>query len=144
MVGRASICCAIGGITLLGAIVRIVGLGSEPLWLDEAYTADFTKLTLGGWSFDPVYNKANPPGYIVLMKAWVQISRSDEWVRASSVIAGVLTIPLVYAISARMGNRHAGLVAALLLALAGYHVHYSQEARVYAILTFLVAVILLA
>ena len=45
------------------------------------------------------------------MKAWVQISRSDEWFRASSVIAGVLTIPLVYAISARMGNRRAGLVA---------------------------------
>ena len=136
---------AIGGITLLGAAVRIFGLGSEPMWLDETHTVDFTKLTLGElWSFDPVYNKANPPGYIVLMKAWAQFSRSDEWFRAPSVIAGVLTIPLVYAICARMGNRRAGLVAALLLALAGYHVHYSQEARVYAILTFLVAVILLA
>lgn len=136
---------AIGGITLLGALVRIVGLGSEPFWLDEAHTANFTTLTLGElWSFDPVYNRANPPGYIVLMKAWAQISRSEEWFRASSVIAGVITIPLLYLICARMGNRRAGIVAALVLALAGYQVRYSQEARAYAILTMLVGIVILA
>lgn len=136
---------AISGITLLGALVRIVGLGSEPFWLDEAHTANFTTMTLGElWSFDPLYNRANPPAYIVLMKAWAQISRSEEWFRAPSVLAGVLTIPLLYLICARMGSRRAGVLAALLLALAGYQVHYSQEARAYAILTMLVAVVILA
>jgi len=136
---------AIGGITLLGATIRLIGLGSEPFWLDEAHTANFTTLTMSElWSFDPVYNRANPPGYIVLMKAWAQISRSEEWFRASSVIAGVLTIPLLYLSCARMGSRRAGLVAALLLALAGYQVRYSQEARAYAILTMLVALAILA
>ncbi len=136
---------AIGAITILGAAVRLLGLGSEPFWLDEAHTANFTTLTFGElWSFDPVYNRANPPGYIVLMKAWAQVSRSEEWFRAPSLIAGVITIPLLYLICARMGSRRAGIVAALLLALAGFHVKYSQEARAYAILTMLVAIVILS
>jgi hypothetical protein len=43
-----------------------------------------------------------------------------------------------------MGSRRAGLVASALLAVAGFHIQYSQEARAYAILTFLVAVVVLA
>jgi mannosyltransferase len=133
------------GITILAAVLRVAGLGSEPFWLDEAHTANFTKLTLGElWSFDPVYDSANPPGYIVLMKAWVQVSRSEEWFRASSLIASVGTVPLIYLICARMGNRRAGLVASATMAFAGYQVRYSQEARSYAILTFLVAIAILA
>jgi uncharacterized membrane protein len=136
---------AVAGITILGAAVRIFGLGSEPLWLDEAHTADFTKLTLGElWSYDPVYNKANPPGYILLVKAWVQISRSDEWFRALSVVAGVVTIPIVYLVGSRMGSRRAGIVASALLAVAGFHVRYSQEARAYAVITLLAAIVILA
>jgi mannosyltransferase len=135
----------LGAITLVAAAVRIFGLESESFWLDEARTAELTTLTFGElWSFDAEYITSNPPAYIVLMKAWVQISRSDFWFRAPSMIAGVLTIPLVYLIGARMGSRKAGLVAASLLALAGHHVRYSQEARAYAILTFLVAVVILS
>ena len=132
-------------ITIIGGALRFVGLGADSFWLDEALTADFTRLSFGElWSYDPVYNKANPPGYIALMKLWVQISRSDEWFRASSALAGTLTLPVVYLIGARMGSRRGGLMAAAVLALAGFHVRYSQEARTYAILTFFVALIVLA
>lgn len=135
----------LGVITVVGAALRFFALGSDSFWLDEAHTADFTTLTFSElWSYDPPYNKANPPGYIAFMKAWVQISRSDEWFRASSAIAGTLTIPVVYFIGARMGSRRGGLMAAALLAVAGFHVRYSQEARAYAILTLAVALILLA
>ena len=132
-------------ITIIGGALRFIGLGADSFWLDEALTADFTTLSFGElWSYDPVYNKANPPGYIALMKIWVQVSRSDEWFRASSALAGTLTLPVVYLIGARMGSRRGGLMAAAVLAVAGLHVRYSQEARTYAILTFFVALIVLA
>jgi uncharacterized membrane protein len=133
----------ISAITLIGALVRVFGLGSEPLWLDEAYTAHYTTLTPSQlWNSDVLFN--NPPGYILLMKAWAQISRTDEWFRVPSVVAGVLTIPVIYLIGVRMGSRRAGLVAAFLFALAGYQVRYSQEVRAYSIVTLLVAIALLA
>lgn len=133
------------GIVIIGAAVRIYGLGKHSFWLDEAHSAAYTQLSVADlWSFDDPFDRSNPPGYILLLKIWAQVSRSDEWLRTSSVLAGVAVLPIVYAIGARLGSRSAGLIAAAYLALAGYHVRYSQEARSYALIVLLTAVAFLA
>lgn len=129
------------GIVIVGAAVRIYALGKHSFWLDEAHSAAYTKLSITDlWSFDDPYDRSNPPGYILLLKIWGQLSRSDEWLRALSVLSGVAVLPVVYAIGTRLGSRSAGLLAAGYLAIAGYHVRYSQEARAYALIVFLTAV----
>jgi mannosyltransferase len=90
---------ALVAIVLVGAALRLAGLGAEPFWLDEAHTANFTTLTVSElWSFDDPFDTVNPPGFILLMKIWTQVSRSDEWFRLLSALAGTATIPIVYAI----------------------------------------------
>lgn len=132
-------------ILAVGAALRLYALGDDPFWLDEAHTANFTKLSLGellSWS-DP-YDRGNPPGYILLLKAWVQISRSDFWMRALSALAGILTLPIVYLIGLRVFSRRVALLAMGFLALAGYHIRFSQEARVYALVGLVAAGVMLA
>jgi len=132
-------------ILVVGAALRLYALGDDPFWLDEAHTANFTRLTLGellSWS-DP-YDRGNPPGYILMLKAWTQVSRSDVWMRASSALAGILTLPVVYLIGIRLFSRRAALVAMAFLAVAGYHIRFSQEARVYALVGLVAAGVILA
>jgi 4-amino-4-deoxy-L-arabinose transferase-like glycosyltransferase len=132
-------------IVLVGAALRIYALGDDAFWLDEAHSAAYTRLGVGDlWSFDRPFDRSNPPGYILLLKIWVQVSGSDEWFRASSVLAGVATLPVLYVTGVRLGNGRAGLIAAGYLAVNGFHVRYSQEARAYTLLVLLAAVAFLS
>jgi mannosyltransferase len=133
------------GILLVGAALRLYALDDDPFWLDEAHTANFTTLSLPqllSWS-DP-YDLGNPPGYVLLLKVWVQVSRSDVWMRTFSALAGVLTLPVVYLIGLRLFGRRVALVAMAFLALAGYHIRFSQEARTYALVGLVAAGVMLA
>ena len=60
--------------------------------------------------------------------------------RLVSVIAGTLTVVVVYALAARLTNRSAALCASLVLAVSPLHLWYSQEARMYALAVLLVGV----
>ena len=145
MIARRRIDPILVAIVVLAAGLRLVGLDAEPFWLDEAHTANFTRLTLAElWSFDDPFDTVNPPGFIVLMKLWSQVSRSDLWFRLLPAIAGIATIPIVHAIGRRVMNRRVGLIAAGLLAVSGYHVRYSQEARAYSLITLCAAAALWA
>jgi uncharacterized membrane protein len=54
------------------------------------------------------------------------------------MLAGTATIPVVYFLGKEVVNEKVGLVAALLLAVAPYHIYYSQEARMYTFTTLFV------
>jgi hypothetical protein len=58
--------------------------------------------------------------------------------RSLSVLFGVLTVPLIYAVARQLfRSRLAGLLAALLVVVSPLHIWYSQEVRMYTLLTFL-------
>jgi len=59
--------------------------------------------------------------------------------RSLSVLAGVATVPLVALLGAALAGRTAGAVAALLLAFSPLHMYYSQEIRMYSLVTALCA-----
>ena len=129
----------------IGAALRFYGIGDDSFWLDEAHTARFTKLGLGElWDWSDPYDRGNPPGYVTLLKAWAQVSRSDGWLRSFSAVAGTLTIPVTFLIGARIRNARLGLMAATLLALSGYHIRFSQEARTYALVGLVAAIAILS
>jgi mannosyltransferase len=128
-------------IMLVATAVRVFAIGEQSFWLDEAHTAEYARMDVDDlWSFDDLYDRANPPGYILLVKVWWQISKSDEWLRMLSALAGILTVPVVFAIGRRVSGTRAGLWAAGFLAVAGFHVRYSQEARAYSLVTLMAAI----
>lgn len=130
----------LGLILIVATTVRVYAIGEQSFWLDEAHTAEYARMDVDDlWSFENLYDRANPPGYVLLVKIWWQISKSDEWIRMLSVLAGVATVAVVFAAGKKVAGTSAGLWAAAFLAIAGFHVRYSQEARAYALVTLCAA-----
>ncbi|RME50542.1 MAG: phospholipid carrier-dependent glycosyltransferase, partial [Deltaproteobacteria bacterium] len=122
---------------LLALLLRGIDLGRDELWFDEAYTAlvAASPATL----FDEVENDAGPPGYYLWMACWVRVfGDSEAALRLPSLLAGALTVPLLYRVGVAAGSGVAGCLAAFLLTISPLHVHYSREARVYALFLLVV------
>jgi 4-amino-4-deoxy-L-arabinose transferase-like glycosyltransferase len=127
-------------ITGLGLILRLFGLGARPLWFDEVISAvyarqdwpDLLRLNTGD---------NHPPGYYLALKAWLTLFGREDWViRLFSVGPGVAAIWLTWLIGRRIFPERAeiALTAAALMAVSPFQVYFSQEARNYSSLAFLV------
>lgn len=74
----------------------------------------------------------HPPGYYLMMLAWTKIFGSGiGWLRLPSVLFGTASIFLVFLLGWLEKNTTAGLLAALLVALNGHQVFWSQLAKNY-------------
>jgi mannosyltransferase len=131
---RAVALAVLALVVVAAALLRFPSLGEQGLWRDEAATW----LQVNGSLGEVISRTATdnyPPLYNLLAWSSVQLFGGAEWVlRLPSAVLGVLNVALLYGLGARIGGRGVGLVAAALLALSGYHVWYSQEARMYALL----------
>lgn len=127
----------LGVTTLFGAALRLHLLGARSLWIDEAASVQFATLPWRSflrtlWSY-----QGNMTLYYFLLRAWIHLGDSEFVVRSLSVLFGVLTIPAVYFLAARLFDRPTGLTSAVLLSVHSFHIHWSQETRAYTLLTLL-------
>jgi 4-amino-4-deoxy-L-arabinose transferase-like glycosyltransferase len=79
-----------------------------------------------------------PPLYFAAAWLTTQLGDTAELLRAPSLIAGALAIPLVYMLGTRTVGRRAALVATAFTALSPFMIYYSAEARGYALMMALV------
>ena len=126
------------GITLMAFALRLYRLDAQSLWYDEGVTADIAQRSLAEltrWTADDI----QPPLYYYLVAALGRLAGWSEWsLRFPSAAWGTLLVPLLAAVAAALSRRRAaGVLAALLGALHPLLVYYSQEARMYAMLTAL-------
>jgi uncharacterized membrane protein len=122
-------------ILLMALMTRSYHLGRLGFWYDEgasAYLAEAVRANV--WIFD-----LHPPLYIALLAVWGFVSNGDLWLRSLSVVFGVATVGVVSAIGQALFTRATGLWAAALLSVTYFHVKYSQEARMYALMGLLFA-----
>jgi 4-amino-4-deoxy-L-arabinose transferase-like glycosyltransferase len=128
---------ALLAIVLLGAYLRIESLDAAPLWFDER---DTDRIVHNAHSVEEVLankqtrNFEHPPGYFLLAYATVHVVDRPFAVRWPAAAAGVLGILTTFALAKRTFGHRAGLIAALLVAVASYHIAYSQDARFYSLL----------
>lgn len=123
-------------ILFLGLILRLVSL-NQSLWLDEATTALASQMLIPDFFTKFMSADFHPPLYYLVIHYWTLLFGTSEIVlRFPSVIFGVGTIYVVYIIAKDLKFKNA-LVPALFLATSGLHVYYSQEARMYSMVTFL-------
>lgn len=121
-------------IVLGGAILRFYRLGAESIWLDEATSILIAQHSIAGvfaWAAGDIH----PPLYYLILHFWLIAGTSEYAVRALSAVAGVVTIAATYRLSCMLFDWKAGAIAALLVATAPMHIWYSQEARMYALVT---------
>jgi hypothetical protein len=123
------------GLTLgVAGLVRLAWLGRDGLWLDEASVAKAASASLPRLVAEAKLDN-QPPGFHLAVAAVTRALGDGEWqMRLVSALAGLATVALVYETGASVFNPTAGLLAALLLALSPMGVHYSREARPYALL----------
>ena len=128
---------ALVGITLLAAAMRLYQLGEWSLWVDEAHTyrdvmkpaAEFWKSGVGAY----------PLSYL-LLRGLVALGMptSEGWLRLPFAFFGILSVPLLGLLGRSLVGPRAALLAAALLAVSPWHIFWSQNARSYAMVLFLV------
>ncbi|MDP4030936.1 MAG: hypothetical protein Q8P47_01490, partial [Candidatus Beckwithbacteria bacterium] len=121
----------IGLILILALFLRLINL-DQPLWLDEAIQFK----AISQFSLPELFKvylptDFNPPlSYLVNFYFSQLVGYSEIALRLPSVIFGAVTVWLVY----KLGGKW----PALLLATSGLHIYYSQEARMYSLVTLAV------
>lgn len=137
------------GVWLLVALVTGVslalalhGLTARPLSEDEAASRS---LALAAGGSGVTADGGNMTLYYIILRAvLIDISPSVLAMRLISVLAGALTVPVVYLIGKRLASTRVGLAAAALSAFSLPMVFWQQNARAYALGTLLSAASTLA
>jgi Dolichyl-phosphate-mannose-protein mannosyltransferase/RTX calcium-binding nonapeptide repeat (4 copies) len=124
-------------ITALALFLRLHLLGQNSFWGDEL--ASVRRAQLDWQSFWELISGAPAMTlYYVVLRFWILLGDSEFTVRILSVIPAVVTLPLIYLLGKHLFDAKIGVIAALLLAVNAFHIQYSQEARSYSLLVFLV------
>src|SRR5436309_7711500 len=124
-------------ILMLAALLRLLQLGSESLWYDEAVTVAIVRLDWEAFSKVLSHFEANMGLYYCLLRLWINLGESEFVLRSLSALAGVLGVGLVYGLGKRLFDTKVGLMGAALLATNSFHIQYSQEARAYSLMVVL-------
>jgi len=126
---------------LLAALIMRLVVVNQSLWLDEAIGAFAVKnFTYNALLTEFMKFDFHPPLYYLMLKAWTGVfGYSELFLRLPSILFGLGTIWISYAIAARMAgkdNWQFPLLTAFLLATSQFHIYYSQEARMYSMAAF--------
>lgn len=126
---------AVVAVVALGAYLRFSGLTLREMWFDESCTLFYVQ-HLYDWpaDVDPQRLELTTPAYTFLLRAWTRMFGEDAFgLRSFSAFTGCVTIVALVWAGRRMGGRFVGFAAAAIAAVHPLHIHYSQEARAYAL-----------
>jgi hypothetical protein len=134
-------------ILLLGFMVRVVCVGDQSLWLDEALNWLIATLPLGQGLQAALEVFTHPPLFYLLMHPVALMGQREFLLRFPSVMFGLIGIPLMYRLGRELPGdpsrkRQVALLAAALLAVNPFSVWFSREARNYE-LVFLLSLLML-
>ncbi len=131
-------------ILLLALALRLVNLGGRSLWYDEAFAVLFSEKGLSAMLYGtltPVAGGASdihPLLYYSTLNVWMALFGETAFaVRLLSVVLGAATVGMMYVLAKELFSEKTALATAFITAVAPFHVQYSQETRMYALLGFL-------
>ncbi|MCD4686729.1 MAG: glycosyltransferase family 39 protein [Anaerolineae bacterium] len=131
----------LAAVLLLALGLRLINLGGRTLWYDEAFAVLFAET---GWDamIDGTLTQdeggaaeEHPLLYYQSLYYWMDIfGQSVAAVRLYSALLGVLTVGAVFVLARDWFGEQTALAAALITAIAPFHVQYTQETRMYALM----------
>lgn len=122
---------------LAAAWLRFHQLSMHGLWLDEACSVLYAHLPPGKFWKLMWKQEGNMLLYYLLLRGWVHVGDTELMVRLPSILFGVASIPMIYLLGRDLFGKATGLIAAALLTVHWFHIFFSQEARAYTLLIFL-------
>jgi mannosyltransferase len=127
----------------LGLALRLFRLDGQSFWYDEAMSAGISRGNVAQILRNDFYSP-HPPLYFLALHYWLAIDQSDFAIRLLSAMLGAAGIAGIFALGKALCDDTVGLVAAAITAIAPYHVFYSQEARMYALLFLMSSMLLVS
>ncbi|HZD10571.1 MAG TPA: glycosyltransferase family 39 protein, partial [Candidatus Binatia bacterium] len=138
---RAWLIVAMLGICLLAFGLRLYDLDGQSMWSDEGLSLYRARQPLAGIMANVITvdgvdtNDTNPPFYFLLLAGWRALFGERIFLlRYVGVLAGLLSVPLIYALGHTLFSTQVGAMAALFLALSPFHVWQTQVLRNYGLL----------
>lgn len=128
-----------GWIFLIGAGLRIIFLTTNPLWYDETFTLLISRLDLPHL-ITATAGDVHPPLYYIIINSLLALPLPSMLaMRGFSVICSIGAMFQLWGISGELGYQpRARLLALAIMAILPVEIYYAQEARMYALLQFLV------
>jgi mannosyltransferase len=121
---------------LVSAFVRTRYISGQ-FWMDEALSVGISSHSLASIP-GVLRHDGSPPFYYLLLHVWMSVfGASESSTHAMSLLFGLLTIPAGTWVAWSLFGRRAGLIAPVLFALNPFLTAYSQEARMYTLMTLL-------
>jgi len=135
----------LAALILLAAALRLATLTEQGFWYDEAFTpVHVLHAGLGATLKSFVHSENTPPLWYLLAWADARVLGDGALaLRLPSALAGIATVPVVWAIAGELAGRRAALIGAALVAVNPLFVWYSQEARAYGLFVFFAALAML-
>lgn len=121
----------VAALMILGAVLRLYGIGAQSLWIDEMLTLRAGNIG-GQLGLREALSNIQGPLHTVLIHWLARISASEWLLRLPSALAGILLIPVIYHLARELSGRRAGLFAAAITTVSPFSIWYSQEVRNYA------------
>jgi len=123
--------------------MRLVGINSRPLWYDEAFAVLFSERGPGAMYYGTLAQTGgisadiHPLAYYLALFGWIKtFGDSPVAVRLLSIAFGMGVILIAYGLGKLLVDHSTGMWIALLTAISPFQIHYAQEIRMYAMLTF--------
>ncbi|MGB8648854.1 MAG: glycosyltransferase family 39 protein [Anaerolineae bacterium] len=123
------------GVVALAFLMRVERLADKSIWWDEGWTIWLSQHDLD-WIALRTASDEHPPLHYWLMHFWNAIGTEAAIGRFFSLFFGVLAVALLYRIAREIGGKWLGVLAALLLALARFHIWWSQDIKNYTLSGF--------
>ncbi|MEI7891267.1 MAG: glycosyltransferase family 39 protein [bacterium] len=132
---------AILGVLALASVLRFTGLVKRDFWYDEAFTGIAVKENFHDMIV-MIVNDVHPPLYYLVLKLFSGFfGYSVFGIRLFSAIFGVLCVWAVYLVARELfGKSTAALWSSFVVAVSPFAIQYSQEARMYSMLVFLILI----
>ncbi|MFA6383172.1 MAG: glycosyltransferase family 39 protein [Parcubacteria group bacterium] len=123
-------------ILILAAVLRLRNLAYRDFWYDEAFTGVAVKEKFSDM-IQMIINDVHPPLYYASLKLFASFfDYSVYGIRLFSAIFGILAVWAAYLFAKELCGKRAGLFAGFITAIAPFAIQYSQEARMYTMLSF--------
>jgi hypothetical protein len=140
----------VAAVAVAGVLIRI-RVATQSIFADELSTYWISATHGLGGVLSLMYGtgkithaEITPP--LSFLASWLttRVGQTPFLLRVPELVAGALTIPVVYALARRTVGRSAALVAASLTALSPFMIYYSAEARAYGMMMLFVLISTLA
>ncbi len=119
-------------IIILGLLLRLSNIVKpEGMWNDEYVSWYVSTAPLFNGFWEEVVKQCHMPFYYLYIKPFAHCS--DTVLRLTSVLPGVIAIPVMYLVGKEYSKK-TGYFAALITSILSFLVYYSQEIRFYSLL----------